>query len=126
MVVTPWHPVKLGEGGGWVFPGYVAVGRVRYTGAVYSVLLERDEDVDAHAILVGGVWGVTMGHRMTDKGRDVRGHHFYGDYDKVSRALARLPRWADGVVSGEGLIRDAETGLVNGFSRVGGGTAGTA
>ncbi len=122
LLVTPWHPVALSEGGsaGWVFPKDVAARKVRYTGVVYTVLLERDEDVDAHAIRVGGVWGVTMGHGMTEAGksRDVRAHQFYGDYEKVSRALARLPRRAHGVKMGGGLTRDPETGLVNGFSQV--------
>jgi hypothetical protein len=124
LLVTPWHPVALREGGGgWVFPKDVAVRKVRYTGSVYSVLLERDEDADAHAILVGGVWGVTMGHGMIEAGkrRDVRVHQFYGDYDKVSRALGRLPRRAHGIVLAGKLTRDSVTGMVNGFSRVDGG-----
>ncbi|KAL2127180.1 hypothetical protein VTI74DRAFT_11200 [Chaetomium olivicolor] len=120
LMVTPWHPVRRPGEGEWVFPRDVAVRRVRYTGAVYSVLLERDEDAEAHAILVGGVWGVTMGHGMTEegKGADTRAHQFYGDYNKVCRALARLPRTAGGVMMGGGLTRNPRTGLVNGFSRV--------
>ena len=104
----------------WKFPKDVAVRKVRYTGAVYSVLLERDADADAHAVLVGGMWGVTMGHGLTqaDKGGDVRVHQFYGDYDKVSGALARLPQRSGGVALGGGLTRDPDTGLVNGFNTV--------
>jgi hypothetical protein len=119
LLVTPWHPVSLRSGGEWAFPSELARRSVRYTGAVYSILLERDEDVDAHSIMVGGVWGVTMGHGLVESGeqRDVRAHQFYGDYDKVSRALARLPRKAGGVALGGGLTRDPETGMVNGFSR---------
>lgn len=119
LLVTPWHPVALRAGGGWEFPSNLATRLVRYTGAVYSILLERDEDADAHAIMVGGVWGVTMGHGLIEAGdqRDVRAHQFYGDYDKVSRALARLPRKAKGVALGGGLTRDPTTGMVNGFSR---------
>ncbi|KAL2172696.1 hypothetical protein VTG60DRAFT_4142 [Thermothelomyces hinnuleus] len=119
VLVTPWHPVALREdGGGWQFPRDLALRSVRYTGAVYSVLLERDGDVDAHAILIGGVWGVTMGHGLTQEGRrrDVRTHQFYGDYNRVRRALARLPEQPGGVITGGGLTRDPETGLVNGFS----------
>jgi hypothetical protein len=118
LLVTPWHPVSLRSGGEWAFPSELARRSVRYTGAVYSIWLERDEDVDAHAIMVGGVWGVTMGHGLIESGgqRDVRAHQFYGDYDKVSRALARLPRKAGGVALGGGLTRDPETGMVNGFS----------
>ncbi|KAL2198110.1 hint-domain-containing protein [Corynascus similis CBS 632.67] len=120
LLVTPWHPVAVPQEGAsaWQFPREVAQRSVRYTGAVYSVLLERDEDVEAHAILVGGVWGVTMGHGLTVEGkqRDVRAHQFYGNYAKISRALARLPKRAGGVVTGGGLTRDPVTGLVNGFS----------
>ncbi len=104
-----------------MFPREVAVRRVRYTGVVYSVLLERDADVDAHAIKVGGVWGVTMGHGMVETGGkvvDVRAHQFYGDYDKVKASLARLPKRAHGVRMAGGLTRDAVTGRVNGFSQV--------
>jgi hypothetical protein len=125
LLVTPWHPVAVpspsrGDDGVWKFPRDVAVRSVRYTGAVYSVLLERDEDADAHAVLVGGVWGVTMGHGLTQAGKegDVRVHQFYGDYDKVGRALARLPQRTGGVALGGGLTRDPDTGLVNGFRAV--------
>ncbi|KAH6617178.1 hint-domain-containing protein [Chaetomium tenue] len=122
LLVTPWHPVELLQGGKWVFPRDHATRSVRYTGAVYSVLLERDEDADAHAILVGGVWGVTMGHGLATQvlGRryDVRVHEFYGVYDAVSKALARLPQRAGGVAMGAGLTRDPVTGKVNGFSAV--------
>lgn len=122
LLVTPWHPVELHQGGKWVFPRDHAARSVRYTGAVYSVLLERDEEPDAHAILVGGVWGVTMGHGLTTQvlGRryDVRVHEFYGAYDTVSKALARLPQRAGGVAMGAGLTRDPVTGKVIGFSAV--------
>ncbi|KAL2175088.1 hint-domain-containing protein [Thermothelomyces heterothallicus CBS 202.75] len=119
VLVTPWHPVALREGGGgWQFPRDLALRSVRYTGAVYSVLLERDEDVDAHAMRIGGVWGVAMGHGLMREGRrrDVRAHQFYGNYNRVRRALAGLPEKPGGVVTGGGLTRDPETGLVNGFS----------
>ncbi|KAH6842661.1 hint-domain-containing protein [Chaetomium sp. MPI-CAGE-AT-0009] len=108
LLVTPWHPVALPQSSTWVFPADVAVRSVRYTGAVYSVLLERDPDPDAHAIVVGGVWGVTMGHGLlTQAGRryDVRVHQFYGAYDKRA-----------GVALGGSLTRDPKTGMVNGFS----------
>ncbi|KAK0743020.1 ribosomal protein L13e-domain-containing protein [Schizothecium vesticola] len=92
-VVTPWHPVRVE--GEWVFPVDVKRREVRYTGAVYSVLLERDEDADAHAICVDGVWGVTLGHGRTGAdGRvgDVRTHGFLGDYDRVVKSLGVLHR----------------------------------
>ncbi|KAK3303170.1 hint-domain-containing protein [Chaetomium strumarium] len=121
LLVTPWHPILLAlPGCVWAFPKDVPMKPVRYSGPVYSVLLERDEDANAHAIMVGGTWGVTMGHGLTEfeegKPHDVRAHQFYGDYSRVSRALAMLPRTAGGVVLGRGLTRDPETGRVNGLS----------
>jgi hypothetical protein len=120
LLVTPWHPISLREGGPWVFPKDVAVRRVRYTGSVYSILLEKDGDPDAHAIFVGGMWGVTMGHGLTQVGdrRDVRAHQFYGDYEKVKHALLGLPVKVGGLVLGGGLTRDLKTGMVDGFRRM--------
>ncbi|KAK1836764.1 ribosomal protein L13e-domain-containing protein [Podospora conica] len=118
VVVTPWHPVKVG--GEWVFPVDVKRREVRYTGAIYSVLLERDADEDAHAICVDGVWGVTLGHGRTGgdgKVGDVRAHGFLGDYDRVVKSLGMLHRSRSGLVLGGGVKRDPRTGLVVGFKR---------
>ncbi|GAB1316142.1 Inter-alpha-trypsin inhibitor heavy chain H3 [Madurella fahalii] len=119
LLVTPWHPVSMRAGEAWVYPKEVAKRSVRYTGSVYSVLLERDEDAEAHAVLVNGVWGVTLGHGLVagDKRTEVRVHGFLGDYDKVKKALGRLPKRSGGVVLGGGVTRDPETGLVDGFKR---------
>lgn len=119
LLITRWHPVMMRPGGGWVFPKEVARRAVRYTGAVYSILLERDEDPEAHAIMVNGVWGVTLGHGLTERDgrRDVRAHEFFGDYDRVRKALVVLPRRSGGLVLGGGVSRDPDTGLINGFTR---------
>ncbi|KAK4199281.1 hint-domain-containing protein [Triangularia verruculosa] len=122
FLVTGWHPIR-GADGKWVFPVDMKGARkVRYTGAIYSVLLERDGDAEAHAMLLGGggVWGVTLGHGMTDAQMvkdDVRVHEFFGDYDKVGRALSRLQRLGNGLVVGGGVTRDPVDRLVNGFRR---------
>ncbi|KAK4176412.1 hint-domain-containing protein [Triangularia setosa] len=122
LLVTAWHPIR-GDDGKWMFPGEMKGGRrVRYTGFIYSVMLERDEDVEAHAIMLGGggVWGVTLGHGMTGAGvakGDVRAHGFFGNYDKVGKALARLHRLGNGLVLGGGVTRNLVDGLVNGFKR---------
>lgn len=134
VLVTPWHPVALptadpatGEdaGHGWVFPAQVQPQElVRYTGAIYSVLLQRDRDVDAHAIALGGgpgkvvpFWGVTLGHGMvqTRGVNDVRAHRFFGSHDKVLRSLAAIRMRRDGLVIGGGVKRSKNTGLVTGF-----------
>ncbi|KAK3332300.1 hint-domain-containing protein [Cercophora scortea] len=116
LLVTPWHPVSL-DGRTWMFPKHVARRAVRYTGSIYSILLQRDADVDAHAIMVGGMWGVTLGHGVMPavRGGDVRAHEFLGDYDRVMRSLAKLHRSRSGLVLGGGVRRDARTGLVDGF-----------
>lgn len=118
LMVTPWHPISL-DGEGWAFPAHVAHRPLRYTGSIYSVLLEPGSDVDAHAIMVDGVWGVTLGHGLLDarESQDVRAHQFFGNYDMVSKDLARLQRDMRGVLLGGGVKRDSRTGLVNGFKR---------
>jgi hypothetical protein len=122
LLVTPWHPILLARPGSvWAFPKDVPMRPARYTGPVYSVLLQPDEDANAHAIMVGGTWGVTMGHGLTEgeemeTHHDVRAHQFYGNHSRVSRALAMLPKTPGGVVLGGGLTRDPKTGRVNGFS----------
>ncbi|KAK5662315.1 hypothetical protein OQA88_8221 [Cercophora sp. LCS_1] len=116
VLVTPWHPVRIGDR--WVFPEEVKRREVRYTGSVYSVLLERDGDVDAHAICVEGVWGVTLGHgKLGPEVGDVRAHQFLGDYDRVVKALARLHVSKSGLVLGGGVSRNPRSGLVDGFKR---------
>ncbi|KAL1849594.1 hypothetical protein Daus18300_013241 [Diaporthe australafricana] len=138
VLVTPWHPVALlptadpttglGDGHGWVFPAQVRPRKpVRYTGLIYSVLLERDGDADAHAIALGGggggpgdvvpFWGVTLGHGMVEArgGNDVRAHRFFGSYEKVVKSLKALRMRRDGLVIGGGVKRSRSTGLVTGF-----------
>ncbi|KAH8757951.1 U-box domain-containing protein [Diaporthe sp. PMI_573] len=134
VLVTPWHPVTLptadpltaaGDGHVWVFPVQVLPGKlVRYTGAIYSVLLEKDGDIDAHAIELGGgsdevlpFWGVTLGHGMVEaRGRnDARAHGFFGSYDKIVRSLNSLRKGRDGLVIGGGVRRSKSPGLVVGF-----------
>jgi hypothetical protein len=125
LLVTPWHPIKRADDQpAWTFPEHVRHRRVRYTGSIYSVLLERDSDPDAHAVMVGGVWGVTLGHGMTRRGsdtdtvQDVRAHPFLGDYNLVLKSLASLHRGRNGLVVGGGVARDPATGLMSGFKRV--------
>jgi hypothetical protein len=123
LMITPWHPVSL-DGKSWDFPARMSHRPVRYTGSIYSVLLEKDGEIDAHAVMVGGVWGVTLGHGLTDTGhgdvlKDVRAHHFLGDYDAVLESLSGLHKGTNGLVAGGGVVRDQRTGLMTGFKRVG-------
>lgn len=98
LIVTPWHPISL-NGNGWAFPAELPHRPVRYTGSIYSVLLQRDSDVEAHAVMVGGVWGVTLGHGLTATD-DVRAHGFLGDHDAVLKSLTGLRKAKNGVLIG--------------------------
>ncbi|KAJ6439726.1 U-box domain-containing protein [Purpureocillium lavendulum] len=113
LAVTPWHPISI-DGKSWTFPAYVAEGIVRYTGSVYSVMLQRDRSSRAHSIRVGSIWGVTLGHGLT-QGTDARAHAFFGDYNQVGKSLVGLGVDSSGVVEGRGVERDPRTGLVVGF-----------
>ncbi|KAK1573544.1 von Willebrand factor type A domain-containing protein [Colletotrichum navitas] len=115
LVVTPWHPISLDGGKSWAFPAGVADRRsVRYTGCIYSVLLQPDRDAAAHALNVAGVCGVTLGHGLVS-GRDARAHAFFGDYEKVAGSLRAVGVGRNGVVVGGGVVRNPGTGLVRGF-----------
>ncbi|KAM3559624.1 hypothetical protein ARSEF4850_004047 [Beauveria asiatica] len=117
VLVTPWHPVSR-DAKVWTFPAYAADGAVRYTGAVYSVMLQRDRSPDAHALrLDGGLWGVTLGHGVTSGGGDARAHAFFGDYAAVSKALLGLRVGSRGEFIGGGVARDTQSGLVCSFKQ---------
>ncbi|KAI1333516.1 hint-domain-containing protein [Xylariaceae sp. FL0016] len=115
LLVTPWHPI-LSEDGGWKFPAQVTDEVVRYSGSIYSVLLQPDKNVEAHALRIQGSWGVTLGHGLTS-GSDVRAHKFLGNYHAVARALKMLRPDRDGVVFSSGVKRSKHNGLVCGFTR---------
>ncbi|EPE10829.1 u-box domain containing protein [Ophiostoma piceae UAMH 11346] len=112
LLITAWHPVSH-NGADWVFPCKDKARRdtpVRYTGSIYSILLEEDEDVDAHAMNIEGLWVVTLGHGLTEKQDapnpdDVRIHSFLGDYAAVSRSLDTLDVRKDGLVINGGSTR---------------------
>lgn len=129
VLVTPWHPVSIpnqnsesDENDGWMFPCHKSQERTRYTGFIYSVLLQKDDSVDAHAIMLGGgpiglpFWGVTLGHGIM-AGGDVRAHGFFGDYRRVIGNLKRLRPMNDGRVVTGGVKRSMKSGLVCGFTK---------
>ncbi|KAM3476455.1 hypothetical protein MY8738_006928 [Beauveria namnaoensis] len=117
VLVTPWHPISR-DAKAWTFPAYTAERAVRYTGAVYSVMLQRDRSPDAHALrLEGGLWGVTLGHGVTNGGGDARAHAFFGNYVAVSKALLGLRVGLRGEFIGGDVGRDAQSGLVCSFNK---------
>jgi hypothetical protein len=129
LKVTPWHPI-LHENK-WVFPADVVTPREASpdVDAIYSFLLQPHADDAAHAMIVGGVTCVTLGHGLTgtngtnaraeveiEAEKDVRVHPFFGSYPKVLNALITLPGFyePDGIVQCVGAFR-GEDGLVGGF-----------
>ncbi|CAK7199145.1 hypothetical protein SEUCBS139899_001817 [Sporothrix eucalyptigena] len=114
LLITAWHPVSH-NGSKWVFPCRDPAASkntsVRYTGSIYSVLLQPDEDADSHAINIEGIWVVTLGHGLTEKNdedavsNDVRVHRFFGDYSAVCRSMATLDLRKDGLVVNGGSSR---------------------
>lgn len=127
VLVTPWHPVAIPSGAigsdessVWLFPRDVSQDRVSYTGCIYSVLLEGDQETDAHAIRLGGgprgmpFWGVTLGHGILT-GPDVRAHRFFGDYLRVVNNLKTLHAMSDKRIVTGGTQRSPRSGLVCGF-----------
>ena len=112
LLITAWHPVSH-NGADWVFPCRDKARRdtpVRYTGSIYSILLEEDDDADAHAMNIEGLWVVTLGHGLTEKHDapnpdDVRIHSFLGDYAAVRRSLDALDVREDGLVINGGSTR---------------------
>lgn len=117
LLVTPWHPVSADGGKSWAFPAQLASSAVRYTGCIYSLLLQPDRIPTAHAVHVGGLWGVTLGHGITSGLGDVRAHSFFGDFAAVAKSLRGLGMRRNGLVVGGGVRRDEKTGLVAGFRR---------
>lgn len=116
LVVTPWHPIKLASGL-WKFPADAATPKRIACAAVSSILLQADSDADAHSVLIGGIWCVTLGHGVTTiSERDARAHSFLGSWDKCYAAVeSQLLNNPTGLVEAEGIRRSEKTGLLNGF-----------
>ncbi|KAG9018593.1 hypothetical protein FRB90_011261 [Tulasnella sp. 427] len=116
LLITPWHPVYVEEEGKWRFPADIATPKQTECNAVYSIVLEENEDSDAHAVFIGGVCCVTMGHGVVDPS-DVRAHPFLANHLSIMQALKKHPDFATagGRVDAIGTAKDIETGLMCGF-----------
>jgi hypothetical protein len=110
--ITPWHPILAGDL--WTFPAYTCIRVQHYVGTVYSILLDRNANPDAHAVAVEGQWAATLGHGITKSNGDARAHAFLGDYDAVVRSLNSLPVM-NGVLLCRGMRSNQDDGLVCGF-----------
>jgi len=121
LVITPYHPVHLD--GKWSFPADLFEPQETACEAVYSLLLEPDDQPDAHAVTIEGVTCITLGHGLVvptgDGFQDVRVHAFLGDYEKVLQAIAGFPGFdgVDGIVHTRGVVRSSESGLITGLAK---------
>lgn len=144
--ITPYHPIYNASTARWVFPKDVGIrNRTMESDAVYSILLEVDEQVDAHTIEVGGILCATLGHGLTRSQPamdakmgsdastssasvseapelDVRAHPFFGSYAKVLSSLSRLRRDRHGRRVSGGVVRQVRYpgdsgGIACGFAR---------
>ncbi|KIX92846.1 uncharacterized protein Z520_11510 [Fonsecaea multimorphosa CBS 102226] len=110
LLVTPWHPIKYQ--GQWQFPNDVARSIVPFRGSVFSVLLAPFHHSDGHAVQIGGQICVTLGHGLVKRSKDdIRGHAFFGNYERVAMSLWRLPLDKNGHFRCGGMLRNAQTGL---------------
>ncbi|KAI2627655.1 hint-domain-containing protein [Hypoxylon sp. NC1633] len=122
LVVTPYHPVRTNDtSASWVFPATLLgtldhARAVLHSGPIYSVLLQPNRDVEAHALQIGGIWAVTLGHGLV-RGNDIRAHPFLGSYREVVKAIAWLQPGKDGVALSSGVERRQGNGLVCGFKK---------
>ncbi|KAG8949749.1 hypothetical protein FRC04_008289 [Tulasnella sp. 424] len=117
--ITPWHPVKPDGEERWRFPVEIAQPQRRPCTAVYSLILAKNLNPEAHTVYVGGICCVTMGHGVNASANlDARAHPFFAEYEAVVEAVNAAPaqaRTAGGVTQVMGLARDPVTGLVDGF-----------
>lgn len=120
--ITSWHPIRIFDYRGeayWTFPKKITKESraLRDGESVYSILLESDNNVDAHALTVENVTCVTLGHGIAahpTKCVDPRAHPFFGNYRTVTKNVKALTLDQNDHRLCGGLIRNAESGLACG------------
>ncbi|KAG9046475.1 hypothetical protein FS837_004318 [Tulasnella sp. UAMH 9824] len=115
LLITPWHPVYVEAEGTWRFPADIATPKQTTCDSVYSLILEENEDSDSHAVFIGGVRCVTLGHGVVDPA-DVRSHPFLSNHFSVMEELKTNPDFPKGPVEALEAVKDVETGLMCGFA----------
>ncbi|KAG8945158.1 hypothetical protein FRC00_010241, partial [Tulasnella sp. 408] len=95
LLITPWHPIYVTEEETWRFPADIATPKQTTCDSVYSIILEENEDSDGHAVFIGGIRCVTMGHGVVDPA-DVRSHPFLSNHFSVMKELKTHPDFASG------------------------------
>ena len=106
LLVTTWHPVMVN--GRWTFPNDLGEAGEYPCSAVYSFLLEPG----FQDMYIEDVPCITLAHGIEDD--EVATHPFYGTQAVVS-ALQDHSGFDTGLVTVQGVKRDTDTNLVNGF-----------
>jgi len=108
-MITAWHPIRLHQQ--WIMPcSLVSSPSEIFSDAVYNFALDQ-----GHTILVNDVECVTLGHGFKE---DVVRHVYYGS-QRVIEDLQRLDLEQNNAgfieITEETLVRNKQTGLVNGL-----------
>lgn len=105
LLVTPWHPVRIN--GEWKFPGNISRPLERVCSAVYSFLLETD---DEHVMIINNIECISLAHNID---KPVASHNYFGT-NKVVDDLIKMQGWDIGLIEIDknNIIRDAITNRV--------------
>jgi hypothetical protein len=85
-LITPWHPVKCGEG--WSFPADIGTIEDLPVQQVYNLILES-----GHVVDIGGILTVCLGHGFTEP---VVKHSFFGSEAAIIKAISQQPGFDEG------------------------------
>jgi hypothetical protein len=111
LKITPYHPMRLSPSHPWQFPIDIGVAQDEACEAVYSFVLSR-----GHVMAINGFQCITFGHGVTND--PVLSHPYFGS-QRIIEDLKKMPGWFVGIVefSHDCMVRDASTGLLQGFNR---------
>ncbi len=107
LLITPWHPIRLGVSQEWIFP--ISIGQPKTVPAesVFNFVLDA-----IHIINVDGIDSVTLGHSFDDD--PVCAHEYFGT-KRVIDDLQSMSGYASGLVRVVGVQRDFITSNVVGL-----------
>ncbi len=112
LAITEYHPIREPSTGEWAFP-VNCPGAVRAVEKGHSFVYTYVLSPSSHALVVGGVEVVSLGHGLT--GSSVVEHEYLGT-SRILHDLARLSGFKEhGVVAIGGFTRDPKTNRVTGL-----------
>ena len=108
LLITEWHPIRINNI--WCFPKTVSETELVKCDAIYSFLLEND---DEPIMLINNMECVSLAHNLDG---DIISHSYYGS-QKIVEDLKTKDGWDEGLVILENQIfqRDSDTNMVIGI-----------